>query len=181
MKSAAFAIMVTSMAGLVLLLANIGSVSVHTPPGMFNPTFHITVSPGTEPRLLFALLAAAMSVYLYRVVVWTERGIERLQSALPAKRSRDRVVQPLAVKRLKAAIRARDIAAIRRYAAKPEVLEFKDERLLTPLELADLYGDEEVLAALNVVLAENGFGTPAERQKPGFSNRFAVTRNEHRR
>jgi hypothetical protein len=57
------------------------------------------------------------------------------------------LAQPPEVRLLKDAIRSGDLVAVRKYARKP-ALEFLDDRFFTPVELAELYGHEAIVAAL---------------------------------
>jgi hypothetical protein len=74
-------------------------------------------------------------------------NLTRLREELVADGPVVHLAQPLEVRRLKDAIRAGDVALIRRYATDA-ALDYSDERFMTPLELAELYGREEAIQAL---------------------------------
>jgi hypothetical protein len=148
MKTAAFAVMMIGWMGLAMLLARIAVVIPEIDTGLANPGVRIELRPGTQVYFLASLLAALIGSYIYAVVAWIDRRLERLHASLPTETLRDAYEQPPEVKLLKDAIRAGDVAAVRRYAGET-ALAFTDERLLTPYELAELYGDPAVIAAVS--------------------------------
>jgi hypothetical protein len=147
MKTIAFALLALSLCALAAILARIGVIEVDVDTGLLNPTIHLSVMPGTRDILFTGLLAAAFSAYGYAAIRWTEHRMQRILSLMTREQPFE-YAQPLAVQRLKNAIRAGDPAAVERLATKT-ASSFRDERFFTPFELAELYGDERVISALN--------------------------------
>jgi hypothetical protein len=175
MKTAAFAVMLIGWVGLAMLLARIAVVVPETDAGLVNPGIRIELRPGTQVYFLAGLLAALIGSYIYTVVAWVEWRLKRLHASLPAGAEREASAQPREVKLLKDAIRAGDVAAVRRYAGEA-AFSFNDECLLTPYELAELYGDPAVIAAVG-----EAFRRYVGRHPPGSADapppsRFAMGR-----
>jgi hypothetical protein len=147
MKAIALAILALSLAALAAILAHIALVEVDADNGMLNPTIRLTVNPGTRDVLFAGVLAAAFSAYGYAVIRWTDRRLQRILCLIDRDQPFE-YAQPHAVQRLKDAIRAADPTAVERYARK-SALSFRDERFFTPFELAELYGDQNVISALH--------------------------------
>jgi hypothetical protein len=78
------------------------------------------------------------------------------------------------VKRLKDAIRAGDLRAIGKIEDE-DALAYMDEHLLSPFELADLYGDERVIEAVGKAYRKQ----PGGRYGGGPTNRFGISRERY--
>lgn len=122
----------------------VSEVSVHiVAEGLANPTFHFDLVPGSRELVLAGFLAAAVAGYAYVLVVWAEHRFQRLAALLGRDRSFE-FAQPPAVRNLKNAIRSGDATAIRRHARRDAFAD-DDPRFFTPVELAELYGDEAII------------------------------------
>lgn len=120
------------------------SVHVVSGKGLANPSFHFELTPGSRELVLAGFLAASVAGYAYALVVWAEHRFQRLAALLEHDRSFE-FAQPPAVRNLKNAIRSGDATAIRRYARRDAFAD-DDPRFFTPVELAELYGDEAIIA-----------------------------------
>jgi hypothetical protein len=147
MKTAALAILMLSGSGLAIFLVRFAVCGIEAPPGMLNPDLRIELPPDRQTQCLVLALWTLAAAYVYLVVAWAERQFEALRSRWPATIPEPEARQPSAAKQLKDAIRAGDVPAIRAHADE-ESLVFRDEGLLTPYELAELYGDEAVIEAV---------------------------------
>jgi len=162
MKALALTVLIASALALSMLTVNIVRVTVQTPDGSMNPVFLFQLQPGTRDEFLTCLLAAAIAAYFYAVVAWMDGKLSRMREEVIGDLPPAHLAQPLQVRLLKDAIRAGDLAAIGRYGTS-DALDFCDERFMTPLELAELYGRKDVLEA--VTKAVHG------RAKPRFGIR----------
>jgi hypothetical protein len=123
------------------------SISVEPVPGLANPALRLQLRPGMAGTWLAASLWAATAVYVAVVVGWMTRGLERFSALVPVGGNGAGGRQPPAVRELKDAIRRGDIAAVGDYAT-PAALAHEDEALLSPFELAEIYGNPAILAIL---------------------------------
>jgi hypothetical protein len=158
-------VLIATALGLVMLTANILCLTIHTPTGSMNPIFHFQLQAGTRDEFLTCLLAVAIAAYFYAVVAWMDAKLSHLREEIVDDAPVVHLAQPLEVRRLKDAIRAGDLTAIRRYATDT-ALAYSDERFMTPLELAELYGREDTVQALqNALKGKPGarFGIRARR------------------
>jgi hypothetical protein len=176
MKTAATAILVLSGLGLAIFLARFAVCSFETPPGMLNPSLRIELPPGRQVQFLVLFLWVLAAAYFYLVVAWAERQFKELRSRLPAAAAEFDAPQPPDVKRLKDAIRGGDTRLVREHASE-DALAFRDEGLLTPYELAELYGDEAVIEAVREVYRRRRGGRSG-RSAGVPASRFAVGRRD---
>lgn len=173
MRTAALVILALSGLGLSIFLARFAVCSVEAPPGMLNPALRIELPPSRQAQFLALFLWTLAAAYFYLVVAWAERQFEAIRSRLPAAIPESEVRQSPAVTRLKDAIRAGDVPAIRAHADE-EALAFRDEALLTPYELAELYGDEVALQAVREVYRRRRGGDGRGRRGGVPASRFAT-------
>lgn len=177
MKIIAGAVMALAWMLLGGLLANIAVVVPVPDAGLANPTLRIELKPGTQAYCLAAVLAALVFSWLYMVVAWIDWRLEALRAMPHPVAERDIPWQPRSAKRLKAAIRAGDVEAVRRWAVA-SALVFEDGQLLTPYELAELYGDPAVIGAVETAFLRcfgrpppSRFGAYTDSRKPYFRTR----------
>lgn len=147
MKALALTTMLATLLGLVMLTLNILMVTVRVPAGMMNPVIHLELVPGTRDEFLACLLATIIAAYFYAVVAWIDGKLHRLRAEVLGDTVESHLVQPPEVQQLKNAIRRGDLPAIR-HCMTESALAFTDERFMTPLELAELYGREDVILAV---------------------------------
>jgi hypothetical protein len=172
MKTATFTIMIMSWTGLVILLARIAVVTLQSDTGLPNPAIRIELLPDTRIYFFSVFSWALMASYLHAVVSWADRRMNGMEAALPVETANEAYRQPREVKRLKDAIRAGDVEAVRCYADEI-ALSHRDESVLTPYELAELYGNPAVIAAMAAAFRRH-FGGPAQGDPSAApSNRFA--------
>lgn len=148
MKAFALSVLIATLLALIMLTAHILNITVQTPDGMMNPVFQFDLRTGTRDEFLTCLLASVIAAYFYAVVAWMDGKLTRLREELVADAPVMHLAQPLEVRQLKDAIRSADLAAIGRYATDA-ALDYSDDRFMTPFELAELYGHEEVVQALH--------------------------------
>jgi len=154
MKALTLTLMLAALLGFAVLTLNAVSVTVAQPEGLMNPIVHFALAPGTRDEFLSGLLGSAISVYLYTVVTWIDRQLCALRHDGSSATTAVELAQPLAVRQLKDAIRAGDIDAVHRWATRA-TLAFSDDRFMSPLELAELYGRDEIVRALRAAAARN--------------------------
>lgn len=141
--------------------------------GLLNPGCRVDFRPGSEWPLLAGFLWTLTSVYVFVVVLWISRRLERIPGQSHGDTDRSRFRQPVEMESLKNAIRAGDLETIRRQAAKTE-LWFGDEHLLTPYELAELYGDPEVIETVREAYQVQ-LGPKLGMPLTGPKSRFSLT------
>lgn len=151
-RTFAFVLMVGAWLVLGWVLART-AVILPMPDMGLNPGIRIELRPGTQAYFLAGLLAAVVFSYIYGLVLWIERRLAQLRDLVPKTNGHDIIHQPRPVRRLKAAIRAGNVDAVRRHALA-SALDFEDQRLLTPYELAELYGNPEVIAAVGAAFRQ---------------------------
>ena len=140
-------VMLACLLGLSMLTPHVFTLSLKTPDGLVNPTLHLELIPGRRDEFLACLLATVISGYFYAVVAWTDGKLHRLREEVVGDAPEFRVAQPLEVLALKDAIRLADLPAIQRLATE-SALAYMDEHFMTPMELAELYGRDDVIRAL---------------------------------
>jgi hypothetical protein len=147
MKAAALAILALSGLGLLVFLGRYAVWGVEVLPGMLNPSLRIEVPRERQIQLLVLFLWFLAAAYVAAVVAWADKRFRELRSRLTGPSAVPELPQPPEVKRLKDAIREGNPQAVRQHANEG-TLAFRDEHLLTPYELAELYGDEAVTEAV---------------------------------
>ncbi len=147
MRTVAALIMASSLAVLIWVLHEALIVTVLHPPGLANPTVRLTVDPDFRDILFAMLLVAAISAYCFATITWTERKLQEIRSLIDRRRMSTGPRQPDSIRLLKDAIRAGNADVVRSHARR-SALDVIDSRLLTPLELADLYENQDVVDAL---------------------------------
>ncbi len=173
MKTIARVLMTLSWIALAIFLARTAVLSPQIDTGLSNPALRIELPPDKQAYFLAGLFAALLSTYIHGVVAWIDWWMERSQALLPLDSSLDTHWQPPEVKRLKAAIRSGN-AEEARCCAVDSAFTFKDEQWLTPYELAELYGNPAVIAAVRAAYIRHLGNTPgaglsrfAEGQRQG--------------
>lgn len=176
MRTTAFLIMTSSFLVLIGVTHRAVTISVSVPPGMLNPTIHFSLHPDSRDIFYSTLLAAAVSAYGYAVIAWTEQRLEQLRASIAGAEPENGFTQPADLRLLKDAIRAGNVAAVRRYA-RESVLQSADERYLTPLELADVYGRQPVVDALGAAMLKHAKRNAAPGQRVALpSSPFSLRR-----
>lgn len=147
MRTIAALIMTSSLAALIWVMHEALVISVSHSPGLINPTIQLGLKPDFRDMLFAMLLVAAISTYCYGSIAWTEKKLQEIRSLLGASHATESSRQPEEVRRLKEAIRSGDAGAVKRHA-KRAAFRYNDDHFLTPIELADLYGNQPVIDAL---------------------------------
>ena len=151
MRIFTFVVALISLIVFVAVLPHVVAVEQLNLPGLINPRLHIFCCPGREAELVTAFITMVFAWYIWFVVAWVE---EKWQDVTNLVRSDDANAdqdEPLALRALKEAIRADSVEQVRRQIDALNSLDAAyrpDTDYVTPLELADLYGNEEIIAIL---------------------------------
>jgi hypothetical protein len=156
MKTTALTVTATTVAAFIMLLLKTTTVTVYHEAGLLNPILRFQVPPERETYLTMGLLTVAYSMYTYWIIACFNENLAALRQAMPKPEETAGETQPLKVRALKDAIRSGDPQAVRELANDGFALNFADARYLTPLELAELYGNENVIAIIRDALARKG-------------------------
>lgn len=179
MKAVAALIMAGSLIAWIWVVNEALEIAIHPSPGLTNPTVHVSVRAEMRDMLFAMSLVTAVATYCYALVRWMERRFAAIgpsdTQVVPSDGIRH---PPLAL--LKEAIRRGDVAAVRRLARRA-TLEAGENSALTPLELADLYGNQEVIEALEAAIRKLAQTSPGTGRRPlALSSPFALTKQNRR-
>jgi hypothetical protein len=114
---------------------------------MLNPMLHLIIDDSKHVYLMFWVLSVIASVYLYFIISWVERSLAVTRACTLSLHDPATQGQPLELPRLKAAIRASDVASVIENATWA-ALSYRNADCLSPYELAELYGNDTVTRAL---------------------------------
>lgn len=180
MKAIAALIMAGSLIAWTWVLNEALEIAIRPSPGLTNPIVHVSIRADMRDMLFAMSLVAAVASYCYALVRWMERrfaAIGAFENQFgPAATSS----QPAPLGLLKEAIRRGDVAAVRRLARRT-TLEAGEESALTPLELADLYGNQDVIDVLKASISKLAQTSPGAGKRPlALSSPFALTKQNRR-
>lgn len=180
MKAIAALIMAGSLIAWIWVLHEALVIAVTNNAGLTNPTVHISVRAEMRDMVFAMSLVAAVATYCYALVRWMERRFAAITPSEAEALAPTTSGQPSSLRLLKDAIRRGDVAAVRRLARRT-TLEIGEESAFTPLELADLYGNQDVVDALQVALSKLAQTTASKRERPvTLSSPFALTKPNRR-
>jgi magnesium-transporting ATPase (P-type) len=152
MKTTTFAVMTLMLAAFIILFVKITSFSIYYEVGLLNPFFHFQVLSGMQVYLIIGLLAVAYGVYTHWIVEQLNQNLMTIRQLLSQPVEIVEETQPVRVKTLKTAIRSSDVQTVREFAMDGNTMAYADERFLTPLELAEIYGNESIIAIIKEAL-----------------------------
>lgn len=114
--------------------------------GLVNPI--IVADVASENKVVFAVFALVLfvAVYTYWFVRWIDYRLDAAKQAGSGGVSLEADPELAPIDVLKDAIRKADMELVCRQLSIPSIQEKTNQDLLTPLELAELYGDDEIIA-----------------------------------
>ena len=113
--------------------------------GLANPTLRIDILASEKSALMTALAAMLIAGYVWIVVMWVDRKLTALTLNVADERQRRVAYGSRPLQALKAAIREGDLQAVRDQINKLGSIPKEEEDYLSPEELAELYGHQDIL------------------------------------
>lgn len=147
MKILAILLILLSLVGFSVTLIKLLSITIEHHAGLLNPTLHIMVDKSESVLFLIWTISVAASVYIYLLICWVEKSLAVTRDCITSIYNFPHQGQPLELQRLKEAIRASDIDSVTEHATWAALCHRNDD-LLSPYELAELYGNTAVISAL---------------------------------
>lgn len=173
MRAFSFRVLLASLAGFAMTALQYVSVSLDYPEGMLNPDIEIHVDGDGKAYLMDWLLGLGLIGYIHLLVERTQTRLDQLQDALAAHAHGAHRNPPTPAQRLMEAVRLADIEAVRQLA-NADTLRGAGDSTLTPFELADIYGNQQIIDELS-----KAYAASLPRMSQGESmappvNRFAL-------